>query len=73
MLILTRKLNESVVIDGNIVVRVVRIGGDLVKLGVQAPAAVEVHRQEVFDAIQRGKSSPITSERPEGLTDNPAP
>jgi carbon storage regulator CsrA len=51
----------------------VRIGGDLVKLGVQAPAAVEVHRQEVFDAIQRGKSSPITSERPEGLTDNPAP
>jgi len=58
MLILTRKLNESVVIDGHIVVRIVRIHGDLVKLGVQAPAAVEVHRQEVFDAIQRGEARP---------------
>ena len=61
MLILTRKLNECVVIDGNIVVRVVRIHGDLVKLGVEAPPAVEVHRQEVFDAIQRGESRPSLS------------
>jgi carbon storage regulator len=70
MLILTRKLNESVVIDGNIVVRVVRIHGELVKLGVEAPAAVEVHRQEVFDAIQQEKQLASASQSHEELTDN---
>lgn len=55
MLILSRKLNESIVIDGRIIVKVLRIDRDTVKLGIQAPADLQVHRQEVFDAIQRGK------------------
>ena len=55
MLILSRKLNESIVIDGRIVVKILRIDRDTVKLGIQAPADLPVHRQEIYDAIQRGK------------------
>ena len=57
MLILSRKLNESIVIDGRIVVKVLRIDRDTVKLGIQAPAELSVHRQEIFDAIQRNKQT----------------
>jgi carbon storage regulator len=55
MLILSRKLNESIVIDGRIVVKVLRIERDTVKLGIQAPSELPVHRQEIFDLIQRNK------------------
>jgi carbon storage regulator len=60
MLILSRKINECIVIDGHIVVKILRIDRDTVKLGIQAPAELPVHRQEIYDAIQRGKqqSSP---------------
>jgi len=56
MLILSRKLNESIIIDGKIVVKVLRIDKDTVKLGIQAPAEVSVHREEIHEAIQRSKS-----------------
>lgn len=55
MLVLSRKLNESIVIDGKIFVKILRIEKDTVKLGIQAPLELSVHRQEVFDSIQRGK------------------
>ena len=55
MLILSRKLNESIVIDGKIIVKILRIDRDTVKLGIQAPSELPVHRQEIFDAIQRNK------------------
>ena len=55
MLILSRKLNESIIIDGKIVVKVLRIERDTVKLGIQAPVELAVHRQEIYDAIQRAK------------------
>ena len=51
MLVLSRKKNESIVIDNNIVVTVVEIRGDKVRLGIVAPKEVSVHRQEVYDAI----------------------
>jgi carbon storage regulator len=57
MLILSRKLNESIVIDGKITVKILRIDRDTVKLGIQAPSELPVHRQEIFDAIQRNKSA----------------
>jgi carbon storage regulator len=57
MLILSRKVNESIVIDGRIIVKVLRIDKDTVKLGVQAPPEVPVHRQEIHDAIQRSKQA----------------
>ena len=57
MLILSRKLNESIVIDGRIIVKILRIERDTVKLGIQAPSELPVHRQEVYDLIQRNKQS----------------
>ena len=51
MLVITRKLNEAVVIGEGIEVRVLRVGRDGVRLGVSAPADVAVHRREVYDAI----------------------
>jgi carbon storage regulator len=55
MLILSRKLNESIIINGNIVVKVLRIDKDTVKLGIQAPSDLPVHREEIFQAIQKNK------------------
>ncbi len=56
MLVLSRKKNESIVINNDITVTVVEIRGDKVRLGIVAPKEVPVHRQEVFDAIH-GKDS----------------
>ena len=63
MLVLSRKKNESIVINDNITIVVVEIRGDKVRLGVEAPKEIPVHRREVFDAIHRGE---------EASTDNPA-
>jgi len=52
MLILSRRKDESVIIDGRIEVSVVDIKGDQVKLGIKAPKDVKVFRNEVFLAIQ---------------------
>jgi len=53
MLVLSRKVNESIVINDDIVIVVVDIRGDKVRLGVDAPKEIPVHRQEVFDAIHK--------------------
>ena len=52
MLILSRRVNEKIVIGDDIVVSVVEVRGDQVKLGIDAPRNVKVFRQEVFNAIQ---------------------
>ena len=51
MLVLSRKKNESIVINNDITVTVVEIRGDKVRLGIVAPKEVPFHRQEVYDAI----------------------
>ena len=51
MLVLSRKKNESIVINNDITITVVEIRGDKVRLGIVAPKDVPVHRQEVYDAI----------------------
>jgi len=53
MLVLSRKKNQSIVINDNITVVVVAISGNKVQLGVEAPREVPVHRHEVFDVIHR--------------------
>ena len=58
MLVLSRKKNESIVINNDITVVVVEIRGDKVRLGVEAPKEVPVHRREVYDAIKRTESQP---------------
>jgi len=53
MLVLSRQRDESIIIGDNIVLTVVDIRGDKVRLGIDAPKEVPVHRQEVYEAIQR--------------------
>jgi len=55
MLVLSRHVDESIMIGDDIRILVVRLMGDKVRLGIEAPEDVPVHRQEVFDAIQRDK------------------
>ena len=52
MLVLTRKLGESIAIDDNIKITVVQIKGKQVRLGIQAPKDTKIHREEVYMAIQ---------------------
>jgi carbon storage regulator len=59
MLVLSRKRDESIVIDGNIVLTIVDIRGDKVRIGVEAPSTVPVHRKEVHDALKRESDSAI--------------
>ena len=61
MLVLSRKKNESIVINNEITVVVVEIRGDKVRLGIEAPKEVPVHRREVYEAIKR---SEVTGEAP---------
>lgn len=69
MLVLSRKKNESIVINNDIRIVVVEIRGDKVRLGVEAPREVPVHRREVYEAIQRNledvdDAAPETLENP---------
>lgn len=62
MLVLSRKKNESIVINNDITVVVVEIRGDKVRLGVEAPKEVPVHRREVYDAIKRSQGEAVGSD-----------
>lgn len=62
MLILSRKLNESIVIDGRITVKIMRVDGDVVKIGIEAPKDVPVHRQEVYAEIHAANREAVSSE-----------
>ncbi|MFI4877057.1 MAG: carbon storage regulator CsrA, partial [Blastopirellula sp. JB062] len=53
MLVLSRHRDESIMIGDNIVITIVDIRGDKVRLGIAAPQDIPVHRQEVYEAIQR--------------------
>jgi carbon storage regulator len=53
MLVLSRQRDESIIIGDNIVVTIVDIRGDKVRLGIDAPTEIPVHRREVYEAIQR--------------------
>ena len=61
MLVLSRKQDESIVINNDITIVVVEIRGDKVRLGVEAPKEVPVHRREVYEAIARGDAADVPS------------
>ena len=71
MLVLSRKKNESIVINNDIVITVVEIRGDKVRLGIEAPKDVPVHRQEVYEAIH-GTKPVIQPSAVVRATDHPA-
>ncbi|MGO9111021.1 MAG: carbon storage regulator CsrA [Thermoguttaceae bacterium] len=52
MLVLSRKLNESIVINDNVVITVLGVKGETVRLGINAPGEIPVHRQEVYEKMQ---------------------
>ena len=53
MLVLSRQRDEAIMIGDDIVITIVDIRGDKVRLGIDAPKAIPVHRQEVYEAIER--------------------
>ncbi|GAB1643294.1 carbon storage regulator CsrA [Krasilnikovia sp. MM14-A1259] len=75
MLVLTRKAGESVIIGDNIVVTVLEARGDVIRIGIQAPRDVQVHREEVYRELQaanREAASPA-EESVQALTDSLRP
>ena len=67
MLVLSRQRDESIIIGDNIVITIVDIRGDKVRLGIQAPKEIPVHRQEVYEAIKRQSGSP---KEPDSVADS---
>ena len=63
MLVLSRKKNESIVINNDVVITVVEIRGDKVRLGIVAPKDVPVHREEVYEQIH-GHKPPAAEPKP---------
>ncbi|AXQ28335.1 carbon storage regulator [Solimonas sp. K1W22B-7] len=64
MLILTRRVGETVMIGEDIVVTVLGIKGNQVRIGVQAPKNVAVHREELLKRINEGEAAPVQDVRP---------
>jgi carbon storage regulator len=58
MLILTRRVGESLIIGDDVVVNVLGVKGNQVRIGVDAPKDVTVHREEIYDRIQAEKDQP---------------
>ncbi len=69
MLVLSRHRDESIMIGDNVVITIVDIRGDKVRLGIEAPTEIPVHRQEVYEAIQREnqKASQLQPDDTKGL------
>lgn len=65
MLILTRKIGESIKISDNITVVVLGVKGSQVRLGIEAPEGVAVHREEIFERIQAGLQQSAPANQPE--------
>lgn len=62
MLVLSRQRDESIIIGDNIKITIVDIRGDKIRIGIEAPAEISVHREEVYDAIQRDKQAETAKE-----------
>ena len=81
MLILTRRVGENVIVGDDIVISVIEVRGDAVRIGIQAPRSVAVHREEVYRELQRANAqAAAASDEAIGATvdelrarDDPAP
>nr|WP_127783040.1 carbon storage regulator CsrA [Rhodococcus sp. X156] len=61
MLILTRRAGESIMIGDDIVITVSEVRGDAVRVGIEAPRAVQVHREEVYRELQQANAQAVTT------------
>jgi carbon storage regulator len=61
MLILTRKINEKIIIGESISISIIEVRGDQVRIGVDAPKTVKVYREEVFEAIKLENKAALAS------------
>lgn len=64
MLVLSRKVNQSIMVGDNVRVVVVAVDRDQVKLGIEAPREIAVHRSEIYEEIQRSNRSAAAAETP---------
>lgn len=62
MLVLTRRVGETIIIGGNVKIKVLGIQGGQTRIGVEAPKEVSVHREEIYDRIQEGVPHPNSKE-----------
>lgn len=62
MLVLTRKLDESIIINDDIVIKIIEIGHSSVKIGVQAPNHIGVYREEIYSVIKKAQEEKAASE-----------
>jgi carbon storage regulator len=63
MLILSRRINETVIINSHVKVHVLAVQGQHIKLGFEAPKDVEIHRKEIFERIQKEKMAEDSQEK----------
>lgn len=62
MLVLTRKLNESIMIGNDIEITILAVEGDQIKLGIDAPKQVDIHRKEIYLSIQQENNQAVHTE-----------
>ncbi len=73
MLVLSRKLNQAIMVGDNVRIVVVSVDRDQVKLGIDAPREIPVHRSEVFEEIQRANREAAGLAAPEPAAESAAP
>ena len=64
MLVLSRQKDESIIIGDDVEITIVDVRGDKVRLGINAPREISVHRKEVYEAIQREKAQKAEQTKP---------